>query len=237
MRTVGYTTKVEIAPDRWLPVRGGDTVPATDLESNRKNPHELSPFGALKQFLGSGSSVGAGAERSSLAFAWNGKPVTWRGREIPVTLREHDGTLFMIGFNRTDMQRMRFVYFQLNKAGTGFHKIESQNFPKQIATQNMWLGSGWRFVVVGSERVDRWMELRQLDIESAYFDCSITAHIWYQLVKDVERYEMPYLIPRDFLHDYVAQYRPIALPTLVQEGPGSAPAAAAEQPDAGETTP
>lgn len=219
METVKYTTEVEIAPDTWLPIQSGDTVNAADLRPNRKNPHELSPFDALKQILGSGSSRGggAGAERSSLSFEWNGKQVTWRGKEIPITLREHDGALYMIGFNREKPGKHRFLYFRLNDKQTGFRKIKPRDFPKQIATQNMWLGAAWRFVTVGNHRVDRWKELRELDAESLYFDHSFTAYLWYQLCNDVERHRMPHNIPREFLREYMTKYKPIALPTLVKE--------------------
>lgn len=214
MKTVGYTAQVEIAPGKWLAVEGGDTVNAADLRPNHKDPHKLSPLDALKKILGSGSSGSgaAGAERSSLSFEWGGKQVAWKGREIPVTLREHDGTLYMIGFNRANMQKTRFVYFQLNAKGTGFGSIKPKDFPKAIATQNMWLQGD-----VGKRWVELLPELQTLDIDGNLFDWSMTAHIWYQLVNGVEEYQMPLNIPRDFLREYVTKYKPIALPTLVNE--------------------
>jgi hypothetical protein len=223
MAVVECNSEVEIAPGRWLAVKEGDTVSASDLSPERKDPHQLSPTDALKQFLSHGASSGGGAaaERSSLAFEWDGKQVRWRGKEIPVTLREQDGTLYMIGFNRENPRKTRFVFLKLNAKGTGFVKVSPQDFPKQVATQNMWL-QGSRFEGVGNEWIDTWQVLRQLDIGSPYFGGSMTAHIWYQLVEGVEDFEMPFLIPSAFLEDYVARHNPIALPTLVRDERGSA---------------
>ena len=89
--------------------------------------------------------------------------------------------------------------------------------------QLVWLGPGWRFVMVGDERVDRWQELRELDVDGPYFASGMTARIWYQLVTEVEHSEMPSGIPRDLLREYVARYRPIPLPTLVREDVQSEP--------------
>ena len=44
------------------------------------------------------------------------------------------------------------------------------------------------------------------------------------------RYEMPYLISREFLREYVERYQPLALPTLVREPDGSAAGGAASTP-------
>lgn len=228
MRTVGYTADVEIAPGRWLVVDGGDWVNAADLPPNRGDPYGVSPFDALKRFLASSSSGrgAAGTERSSLSFEWSGKQVTWQGKEIPVALREHDGTLYMIGFNRADIQKTLFVYLQLNAKGTGFRKIKPKCFPKEIATQNMWLQG-----LVGKRWVELLPELQRLDVDGKLFDWSMTAYIWYQLVEGVEHYQMPFKIPRDFLREYVTTYKPVALPTLVREkAPGAAPK---EPPEAG----
>lgn len=219
MAVVRHNSEVEIAPGKWLAVQQGDTVSASDLDPERKDPHQLSPADALKQLLDRGASSGGGAaaERSSLAFEWDGKRVGWRGKEIPITLREQDGTLYMIGFSRENARKNRFVFFILNAKGTGFAKVSPRDFPKQIATQNMWLG-GPRFVFVGSDRIDTVEVLRRLDIRSRYFGVSMTAHVWYQLAKNVERYAMPYDVDYAFLQDYVSRHNPIPLPTLVRDG-------------------
>src|SRR6185436_13248140 len=109
-RRANYQHDVEIAPNRWL---------------------------TLKE------------ERGKCWFIceWKGKKVVWPGKrnqdgesEIPVTLREHEGNLYLIVINRENgVEGSKYVYFKLGPSGTRFVKIEPSEFPKRIATQNMYL--------------------------------------------------------------------------------------------------
>jgi hypothetical protein len=69
--------------------------------------------------------------------------------------------------------------------------------------------------------VDEWKMLRDLDIRSPAFDSSLTAAMWYQIEHGTEYEQIRYnsLITQDFLINYVAKYKPIALPTIIKEPP------------------
>ena len=194
--TAAHKDQIEIAPGKWLVVSAEDTIEAGPKE-----------------------------EWSSLVFEWNGSTVKWRGPEIPITLREHEGTLYMIGFNRENLDHAKFVPLRLNLAGDGFKTIERGEFPRSIATQNMWLRQRTRYinVMVGGEGklVDQWAELRKLDIDGPGFGKCMTSRIWYYLVtgkqSGEERWDPEYDISPAFLREYVEKYKPIALPTIVKE--------------------
>jgi len=183
--TAAYKDEVEIAPGRWLDVEAQDTVYAEPKD-----------------------------EWSTLAFEWNGKKVKWAGPEVPITLREHDGTLYMIGFNRQDLNRCKYILFRLNEAGDAFETIGREDFPKQIATQNLWMRADTRYV--GVPRRDTWKVLRELDTTNPFFGNTFTAKIWYYLETGKQHYEIGGA-DQAFLRDYVKKYKPIALPTIVKE--------------------
>jgi hypothetical protein len=217
MTTVKATREIEIAPGKWLQVRSGDVVPLAD-HAPRKNPHELGAVDVLKQIAGSSSSSGAvSAEESKIEFQWAGKNVSWQGKEIPVCLREHESVIYMIAFDRSRREKHFFRFFKLNENGTGFAPFNASDFPKPIASQNMWMYGTGRHVNIDGVVVDIWDGVRNLDIDNPYFDHSFTAYMWYQIEKGVELYEMPRLIDRAFLQEYVRKYNPIALPTIVKD--------------------
>jgi hypothetical protein len=73
------------------------------------------------------------------------------------------------------------VPFRLNDAADGFAVIEREAFPKQIATQNMWLSAATRYSGVstaqGFQMVDTWEQLRKLEIEGPRFSHTLTAQM------------------------------------------------------------
>lgn len=184
--TASYEQEVEISPGRWLKVKCQDTIEA---ESDK--------------------------EWSGRSFEWKGKQVNWSGPEVPITLREHGGLLYMVGFNRVDLDNCRFVLFKLNDAGDGFIAVEREEFPKQIATQNLWLRPDTRYQ--GVPRRDTWKPLRDLDISYKFFGHTFTAKMWNYL-ETGKQYDQQGIAPHSFLRQYVDQYKPIALPTIVKEG-------------------
>lgn len=226
--TIKHKSEVEIAPGKWLILERKSEVYTSDLEV-RKNPHQLTPLDAIKQVVGSAADSGSELKEleSEFSFDWNGKRVEWRGKEIPVTLREHEGMLYMIGFNREDQNQCRLIFFKLNKKETGFETIKPNSFPPQIATQNMWLSLRLRYVKIYDSIakkeyiVDEWQMLRTLDINSIAFDRSFTAAMWYQIENGTEYEQIRYnsLLTPGFLEAYVEKYKPIALPTIVREPP------------------
>ena len=96
--------------------------------------------------------------------------------------------------------------------------INAGDYPREIATQNMWLSAKTRFVRVNDILVDEWQMLRALDIKSPAFDSSMTAKIWFQIETGKEYYEISYVdLNEKFINEYVEKYKPIALPTIVKE--------------------
>jgi hypothetical protein len=223
MKTISYKIEVEVAPDKWLSLDKEARIPLEDYEAmhgRRKDPHNLSTKDAIEQIAKSGSSNSAiNKEESSLSFKWAGKTVKWKGNNIvPVALREHKGKLYLIGFNRQNMEKCRFNFYELNEEGNAFKMINAGDYPREIATQNMWLSAKTRFVRVNDILVDEWQMLRALDIKSPAFDSSMTAKIWFQIETGKEYYEISYVdLNEKFINEYVEKYKPIALPTIVKE--------------------
>jgi|GEM_PF-2891032 len=215
---------VEIAPGKWLTLEREYQYDKAELEAMRNpanDPHHLTLFGLVKQFVGS-SGEGKGREKleDSFTFQWKDKKVGWKGKEIIITLRECDDTLYMAGYNREVSQKSRLVFFKINEKGSGFAPIKAAAFPKQIATQNVAIdfGNGSRNVRVGENFIDTWPVIRKLDIDNVYFSLSLTAAMWYQLETGTEYYMQSRSdLTQQFLQDYVAKYKPIALPTIVRE--------------------
>lgn len=221
MVKVSRKGEVEIAPGKWLPVSRVATVPQADLKP-AKNPHQLSTLDAIKQFADHVAPSAPSKERYRLEFDWNGKTVKWEGKEeIPITLRDHDGMLYMVAFNREESAqgKCHLVFLKLGSEGTSFEAIAPRDFPRQIATQNMWLGA--RFVKTGDVLVDQWEMLRTLNIHAPAFGRRLTAKMWYQIETGTEL-DLMTDVDQKFLEDYVAKYKPIALPTIIKEPPAQA---------------
>jgi len=192
-RRVNYQHDVEIAPSQWL---------------------------TLKE------------ERGKCWFIceWKGKKVVWPGKrnddgesEIPVTLREHEGELYLIVLNRENMEALRYVYFKLGPSGKRFVEIPLNEFPKQIATQNMYLDPRTRYGMGNKGRIDHWDLIKKLDPENVYFNNTPTAELWIQLETGLSLQKITGLEGMDFdtrkriIREYADKYKPIPLPTLVKE--------------------
>jgi hypothetical protein len=224
---VKHQSEVEISPGKWLTVERESEVYKPEWEAidrPKKNPHQLTLWDAIKQFLDSAPDSKAAETilnlNSAFTFVWNGKSVAWKGKEFPITLREHKTSLYIVGFNRQKIDACRLVFYKLGKEGVGFEVISPADFPRQIATQNMSMNLiiGERHVRVGKDLIDTWPVIRSLDITNRYFKLSLTAAMWYQLETGKEYYMQSRSdLTQQFLQDYVAKYKPIALPTIVRE--------------------
>lgn len=212
---------VEIAPDKWLSVKAGSNAPLVETRP-LNNPHQLTVVDAVKQFVSHVASTPPVKEKCSLSFAWKGKNVKWQGvGQIPITLREHGGTLYMITFNREKLAKGQcdFVFLKLGSKGTSFKTITARDFPRQIATQNMWLRPVARYATISitainkTYLVDTWRMLRTLDIYAPAFGFSFTAKIWY-CIETGTRFDKISFVEEDFLKNYVEKFKPIALPTI-----------------------
>jgi len=166
---------------------------------------------------------------SRFTFQWNGKKVGLDVKvtndhsdtdERPISLREKNGTLYMIAFNRQDMNAMRFVYYALNAKGDGFKEIKAKDYPRDIATQNMWLDGIGSARDINGNLIDELKILRELDADSMYFPDSFTGRIWASL-----ELGNPYSDNIDKLGDdeidkiakeYAKKHKPIPLKNLIK---------------------
>ena len=65
------------------------------------------------------------------------------GAAIPVSLREWNDKLFLIGYDReTNRGKPTLRYYAQN--GKKFGEVKPSEYPKRIATQNLWLLRGRR---------------------------------------------------------------------------------------------
>ncbi len=66
------------------------------------------------------------------------RSVDWVGTGTPIVIRESEGTLHLVVFDReTDAAQIRFRFFV--ERYNGFHEIPANQSPGGIAVQNMWL--------------------------------------------------------------------------------------------------
>lgn len=157
-------------------------------------------------------------ETTEVAIPWDGKTIRWKGFDIMVTLRAHEGRLYMIGWDRhTDFRKPVFHYYQQNRAGDGFERIEPAVFPRQIATQNM-----------GFQDLDDDVDLAlKLDPEHPRFCRSFTAMVWCQLQAGLEHHQterMPEEERKAMLRKFKAEHRPSPLTRITPPASATRPA-------------
>lgn len=192
----GPVREVEIEPDRWL---GVESRPG----------------------------------RVWMRFAWGGEIVTWDGKgsdlgelEIPICLRKKENDLYMVTFDREDLEAIKLNYYSLRGGARFFEEIRPSDFPKAIATQNMWLQSHSRFLTGLNGKVDLWELTRKLDATDLYFRKTITSLIWVALetgksISEVEQMDSELI--NSITKEYKRKYHPVALPALVRPGNGGNP--------------
>lgn len=121
-----------------------------------------------------------------LSIPWDGLELFWIGVGDPVSIRLHDGLLYMIVYDcDTNIHKIRLRYYK--QAHDVLAEISSKDYPKEIAVCNL-NGND-------SRRLDDIGKLQQ----------STTARIWYNLEYGVEYYEQPE-IDMEFLKDYIRKY-------------------------------
>jgi hypothetical protein len=142
-------------------------------------------------------------EKTRLRIRYGGHVITWEGVGIPVILREKDGTLYMVVYDRgTSLEPRgtvihRYHYYRQHK--DNMESIAAATFPKEIATQNMW---------VSDDRLDAVLNLDTSDLD---FLDSVNASIWEDIMTgkvdqadDVET----------LLNEYKRKYKPSKLTAI-----------------------
>lgn len=144
-----------------------------------------------------------GKEKTKLRISYRNHRIAWEGSEIPVVLREKEAVLFLIGYDReTQLAKVngksRYTYFRQDD--NRMTRIRPDEFPKELATQNMWLSDKNEFDAV-----------LRLDTTNPWFQCSPNAFIWEHLltgtVKDVS-------VQKELLDEFVQKYKPIKLTVI-----------------------
>ncbi len=153
-----------------------------------------------------------------LEVSWKDEQLHWAGFGIPISIRSRENTLYMIVFDKeTDCKRARFRYYR--QVQGGFSEIPANDYPKQIATQNLWLKETDGVLADGTPV--RPIDIaRELDPNDVWFRRSLTAEVWHQLATGKEYYQNKRNVDKTFLEDYLRQYRVQKLDTIVVKRKG-----------------
>ena len=150
-------------------------------------------------------------DSSTLVIPWQGGEVRWTGVGVPITLRAWNEQLYLITFDReTDFSKIRFRYYRQDSAT--LVEMPAAQFPKQIATQNLWLKTHNGFrpdrTVINDLQI-----ARDLDPADRCFRSSLTAKIWMQLETGREFYEIHNVVTPEqaFLEGYLKQHNVVKL--------------------------
>jgi len=203
VKTTHVQQDVEVAPGRWITIERDDEEAQIDVGKH----------------VSLNIPLPGDTDITRLRIPWQDQTVVWEGMSVPFCLREWEGNLFIIGLDRTDMSKCRFRYYRQD--GNGFSEIQPEEFPKRIATQNMWFRNVDDYAVgAGGRRIYDLQLARQLDPEDVYFGSSLTAQVWQHLVSNKDYYQTTGGCDRDMLRAFKKEHPPIALPTIVRTPDG-----------------
>lgn len=143
----------------------------------------------------------SGKEKTALHIDRGARTVTCEGPEIPVILREKDDTLYMAGYDRATGRLNgdhipRFSYFR--EQGEELAPIKRDDFPKELATQNMWVRDPKKLEAVLA-----------LDTSNSRFLSSSNAFIWEDLMTGVCKDRA--IVRKSVLDEFARKYRPSKL--------------------------
>jgi hypothetical protein len=146
-------------------------------------------------------------EKSKLRIHFGDDIIDWEGSEIPVVLREKNGMLYLVGYDRdTGLQQgnhvPRFSYFRQD--GEKMLKIRPDEFPKEIATQNMW----WNY----PERLEA---ILNFDTSTIHFQGSSNAFIWQELLTGKTTSDG--FVEKELLDEFIKKFNPRRLTVIVKE--------------------
>jgi hypothetical protein len=192
--------QVEIAPKKWV------TVLKTDLSYDEELSLTI-PQNELP------------SERTRLNIPWRDNQVVWDTVSIPFSLRVFDDVLHIIAFDReTDFSKPRFRYYRQD--GAKFKEIKPDEFPREIATQNMWLKP--TAVVRGSDdKLHYDLQLaRDINPDDVYFYSTLTARVWVHLATGKDYYQQDHHADGETVKSYKRMYSPVPIPTIIKTPPG-----------------
>ncbi|MEN8127921.1 MAG: hypothetical protein ABFR90_08985, partial [Planctomycetota bacterium] len=194
---IKWVEYAEISPDEFLAFEQCDTVLDPELA------HSLHPDMFPDDLDGS----------SEVIIPWKENRIHWKGVDVPISLRVYQDTLYMIGFDReTDRQNWRFRFYRQEE--NEFREIVPDEYPKSIATQNLWFSDIHKNININGVIL-----AINLNPKASWFDDSLTAMIWCQLMTGKEYHEIS--LDRDAIRkiceEYIAEYKPIKLTKIIYE--------------------
>ncbi len=175
-----------------------------------------------------------------LVIKYDGKVVSFRGPagiNPPETLMEYNGKLYVLAFDasartlKDKRKRGPWRYRCFEQDGLAFKEIPATNFPRSIATINIWRPNGFQgqrssrySSGMNGETIDQLIFARTFDTEDLYFANSEIAWLWFMLevandydtieggggLTDI-RYDSQ---DRSFIRNFKAKYKPVQLTTM-----------------------
>lgn len=139
-----------------------------------------------KKYYGSHvMGFGGGDHKNSFKFKYNEVEYFHKTPFTPLVMKLYKEQFYIIYFDRTDINKVRFQFFKSLKDGS-FEKIKPELFPKSIAIQNRWF----------QKKIN----------DKSDFASSLTAKIWQELTTNKPYYESDFFVPKELLNDYKEKY-------------------------------
>jgi hypothetical protein len=187
--------EVEISPSKFITVRQRNGIEC----ENRTHIDD-----SIDRFIG---EIVFGEGCTLLEIVWNEELVGGIVYDVPVSLMEFDGLLHVISLDRDNNRGVwKFNFYkQHNKS---FQKIDGNEYPKNIAVQNMGLENDPQAL----ERV------LKLDPNNIHFESDVTARIWRQLLTGVKEFGVEeWIVKKDILMDFIDCYKPVRLTKIIKD--------------------
>lgn len=144
-------------------------------------------------------------EKTRLQIEYGDTVIRWEGPDIPVVLRETSGTLYMVGYDRETGRlngdnMARYNYYR--QEGEHFVTIERGEFPKEIATQNLFF----------SDPRERAAAMTLDTSDSWFYHCS-TPNIWEHLLTG-QPIPHNHTVKKELINNFIVKYKPIKLTAI-----------------------
>jgi hypothetical protein len=143
-----------------------------------------------------------------MSIPWRDQDVTWLGVGVPICLRAWKDELYLVVFDRDTIpvNSARFRFYRQTHGVLA--EISAKEFPREIATQNLWLSTenGFR----DGRPINQVEIAKALDPASIDFRESLTAKIWLQCEMGKE-YNSSENVEKAFLESYLKKYAVVRL--------------------------